>query len=218
MATWAHMQTDIYLLRHGETEWNTQKRLQGQSDSPLTEEGRRLLPAVARRIAEIAPEAVVSSDLGRAMETARGACNGLGIPIEPNPAFRERSFGAFEGLSWEEVRRRFPAEFEESQRNRWHFTPPDGESWNDAMARVIAGINELVEKYDGRRILLVSHGGVCQVIVRFVLGIPNELPRRFEIRNLSLHHIVHRAEDGFFLETLGDTRFLKAAGATRDGQ
>jgi probable phosphoglycerate mutase len=202
------METHIFLLRHGETEWNAARRLQGQSDSPLTEAGRAQLPAVARRVAALDPDVIISSDLGRAMETARGVSEGLDIGIEPNQVFRERSFGHLEGLSWEEVSRRYPEEYAEARTNRWHFTPPGGESWNDAAGRVVAGLEELVMRHAGKRLLIVSHGGVCQLVVRHVLGIPNELPRRFEIRNLSLHHIVNR-EGIFFVETLGDRSHLE---------
>ena len=156
----------LYLLRHGETEFNLEGRLQGQRDSPLTARGRTQARAhgalLKTLIAEPETWRVVASPLGRAMATARLACAELGLPeaaIENDPRLKEIAYGEWEGLTWAEAEARDPDAWAARERDRWGFVVPGGESY--AMVAVRAGA--FLGETRGNSIV-VSHGGIGRVL------------------------------------------------------
>jgi broad specificity phosphatase PhoE len=160
----------IFLVRHGETEWNRARRYQGWSDSPLTERGVAQAEAIGRRLRtlpEAADSEIVASPIGRARRTAEiiALCLGRTAPLRFDERLREISLGSWDGLDRREIRSRLAAEFEEFE---WYFRTPDGESY-DAFAGRIAGW--LREVGDGP-VIAVSHGVVTRVLRGLYAGLP----------------------------------------------
>jgi broad specificity phosphatase PhoE len=160
----------IFFARHGETDWNAAGRWQGQTDVPLNEVGRAQARALGVRMRGEGIRALGSSDLSRARETA--AIVGEGVGIEPSfvePAFRERAYGIFEGLTREECVARYPREwraFEDDPR-----TPPDGvESLAVVTERMLVGLHRLIARREDR-LLVVSHGRAIRSIVTAIAGV-----------------------------------------------
>jgi probable phosphoglycerate mutase len=205
------METRLFLVRHGETEWNRDKRLQGHSDSALTSEGRRQALRLANRLKRLQLEALYASDLGRAYSTAEVIGRQCGLSVARNRELRERSYGRFEGRSWAEIKEEFPEEYEACMARLAEYVPPEGESLKQMAERAWRAVDGIVLNHPGQRIAAVTHGGVLHVVVKRVLQIPLDAPRRFHLRNGSVHCLVYE-EDGAFLETMGDTCHLRGDG------
>ena len=164
----------VIVWRHGRTEWNVARRVQGQTDIPLDEVGRAQAREGAARLASLEPHRVVSSDMSRASETAAVLGQLTGIPIEMDARFRERSFGEREGLTLAESWERFPDEMA-----RWaaggeaHI--PGSETSEEAASRFVAALNEYIAELQAHQTLVVvSHGGASRVGVCAFLGLPRE--------------------------------------------
>jgi uncharacterized phosphatase len=150
------MPTRIILARHGETDWNRERRWQGHSDRPLNDTGRNQARALAAELAGEPISAVYSSDLMRSHETARIVAEQLGLDVVAVPGLRERRFGSWEGLQDVEVERRFPGVH----------SPPDGESREEMLRRVLESLDAIAESHPGRTVLVVSHGGPIRAVLR----------------------------------------------------
>ena len=160
----------LYLVRHGETAWNAEQRMQGWRDSALTDRGVRHAHTHATLLEREAVQALVISPLGRARETA-GIINAkLGLPTRVDARMKERSYGDWEGLTLDEIERRWPVEWAERRRDPFHFRPPGGESLADLMGRVAAAIDE-VSSHDAERVAIVSHGMTGRALLAHVLGL-----------------------------------------------
>ena len=147
--------TDLILVRHGETEWNRLKRVQGRTDIPLNETGREQARATAERLTGEHFDAVVASPLSRAAETARIIADGLGIgPIELVDDLVERNYGEAEGMTGADID------------TRWGGTLEAQESREEIIARVKPALLTLAESHPGQRVLVVSHGGVIGSLIR----------------------------------------------------
>lgn len=209
------MTTDLILLRHGETAWNRERRIQGQLDTPLNDEGLRQARAAARRLAAEAshwalddPRAqgrpvMLSSDLTRCRQTAEPIASALGLDFALDARLRERAYGVFEGRTWPEIRRDDAERFD-----RWQSRDPDfdaggGESLRRFAARVEGTLFDLAVRHRGRTLVLVTHGGVLDVVNRLCRGLTLEAPRDFEIPNASLNRIRFDGER-FELRVWGD--------------
>jgi broad specificity phosphatase PhoE len=150
--------TEILLARHGETDWNRARRVQGQTDRPLNDEGRRQAAELARSLAGEHLDAVYASDLLRALDTARVVAEPRGLDVVTLPELRERDFGTWEGLTDAEILERFP----HARTAPWG----DAETREQLAARVIAAVDEIVERHAGGRVLIVSHGGPIRAVLR----------------------------------------------------
>jgi broad specificity phosphatase PhoE len=151
--------TTILLARHGETDWNLERRVQGHSDRPLNETGLAQARALAESLADEPLDAVYSSDLLRAYETARIVAEPHGLEVIPVPALREKHFGTWEGLTDEEVLDRFP----QAVGGGWG----DAETSEELGERVRAALNEIAAKHQNGRVLVVTHGGPLRVALRW---------------------------------------------------
>ncbi len=192
------MHTELYLVRHGETQWNVEKRFQGQTDSPLTENGKEQALILGRFLQGISFDALITSDLGRAEETARLINSFLNISaFTLEPLLRERNFGIFHGLSREEAEKNYPQEAAMIWSGNADAAVPGGESKNQLRQRVQHFLDEIPVKYPGKRILAVTHGGVVNTIVRLILRIPFEEPRRFKLPNTGLSIFVYEKNEWF---------------------
>jgi broad specificity phosphatase PhoE len=168
--------TVILLARHGESDWNVERRWQGHADRPLTVRGRRQAQALADRLAEIELDAVYTSDLRRARETAETVARAQSLEVHVRPALREVDVGAWSGLSREEARARFPQGFA-----RWIGGSPgwdDGESYEEMSERVLGAVRTIVADHPEGRVLVVSHGGPIRAIHAAALGLDVHAYRR----------------------------------------
>lgn len=184
-------ETTILLIRHGETAWNAERRLQGHLDIALNEEGERQARALGRALAGERIDRVISSDLLRARRTAQVLAHHHGIGVGLDPALRERCYGGFEGLLYSEIAQRFPAEFAAWQgRDVDGVLPPGanrGETFRAFYDRVNGAILRWAAAHPGQVLALVAHGGVLECAYRAALGLSLETPRDFKVHNASIN-------------------------------
>lgn len=204
------MKTEFILLRHGETEWNSLGRLQGHQDSPLSPEGLRQADALAARLSTVPFQALYSSDLGRALETARRIAARTGHSVLPDLRLRERGLGIFEGLTRDEASQRHPEVFAQYATGGPEFVVPSGESTLQRLRHAVGCLEELGARHPGTRVVVVTHGGVLSSLFRHSLGIPHGAPRAFSVLNASWNHFDYH-ERTFRLVTWGDVNHLRAA-------
>ena len=185
--------TDILLIRHGETAWNAEKRLQGHLDIPLNAEGRRQAAAVARALAGERIDAIISSDLGRARNTAQAVAQAHGLALRTDPALRERCFGAFEGLLYAELEARFPQAYLQWRARDAHARYPDGERRAETFAefadRAVSAIRRIAQEHSGQQIAVFTHGGVLDCVYRAAHGMDISAPRSFEVLNAAINRV-----------------------------
>lgn len=184
------MDTSLVLIRHAETVWNREGRLQGSQDSPLTDFGVEQARQLGRRLGRRPFDAVHSSDSGRCRETARVALAGA-----PDPRFdvklRERNLGAWEGRTWKDILAAFPEAARDYKQDP-SFRPPGGESWNELRDRVMSVLNQIVKVYPGQRVAVVTHGGALRAAVFGAMGLPAENWGTWATWNTGLSRMDHR--------------------------
>jgi broad specificity phosphatase PhoE len=151
--------TTLLLARHGETDWNRELRVQGTSDTELNALGRAQAAELAQELAETELDAIYSSDLSRARETAEIIAATRGHDVRVDPGLRERDFGSWEGLTREEIDTRF-ADHEQH----------DGETYEQVRARMLATAHKLVAAHPGETVLVVSHGGALNALWHDAVG------------------------------------------------
>lgn len=199
--------TRFIVIRHGETDWNVASRIQGHSDSPLTAAGVAQAEAIARRLASERFDALVSSDLGRALATARIIAARTGHAIATDPGLRERNFGRGEGLTYGELDHEYPDVFSKVRETDPDYVIPGGESRRQLYERVRATFEALAEAHAGRRIAVVSHGGVLASLYRVIHGIGIATPHPIPIVNASFNALA--CEGGrWVVEAWGDIAHL----------
>lgn len=202
------MLTKLFLIRHGETDWNTENRFQGQTETPLNELGRSQAERIANRLNGEGIEVIYSSDQARALETARIVGKKIGVEVIPSEQLREASYGEWEGLTWEEVKEGFPEELERRTADPDDYPPPGGETLRQMQSRVMAELNAIVSKQAGKRILVVCHAGPCNAVVCSVLGVSWIKRTVWKISNASLNIV--EIEDGTWrILTLNDMCHLR---------
>jgi probable phosphoglycerate mutase len=206
--------TRLVLVRHGETDWNAESRLQGHRPVPLNAHGRNEAKLLARRVAAERPRNLYSSDLARAMQTAQIIAEETGLEIIATPKLREADFGQWEGKTYAEVQADSPAAFDNWVQSDFHNAPPGGESAAELRERVIAFLAEVIEKHPGRTSALVTHGGPCKYAIAHTLGISPGGIYRYAVDNASVH-IIEIGPYGWRLATLNDTCHLRAATTTQ---
>ena len=202
-----HQKTQIVLIRHGETLWNLEGRIQGHLDSPLTDVGLAQAAALAEHFKFQKFAALYSSDLGRAYETARKISEQNGLPIIKERQLRERNFGLLQGVIKDTLANKFPEAYRHYRARDPAYVIPKGESFKQFHARCIKCFNELAQKHNKQRILVVAHGGVLVSLFKHTLNIPLEAPRRFLSLNTSIN-IFSYQEGNWMLEVWGDLSHL----------
>lgn len=164
----------LYLVRHGETDWNLQNRIQGQTDTPLNEQGRRQAQKLARKLQEKHHiSSIYSSRQKRALETAQVVGRAIGLEPEVRQGLEEISLGKWEGYTWRQVREKFPEEYQIWYNNRRYQIPPQGESYQQLLDRLLPVLADLMEKNDGN-VLAVTHSAVIMTLLSFVYDTPFE--------------------------------------------
>ena len=207
------IRTQIIIVRHGQTQWNTRKIRQGHLDSELTDKGVAQARALAQRLARESFTALYSSDLGRALHTARMIAAMTGHEIVTDERLRERHLGVFQGLSGDEIKDKHPEEYRLHRTLGPEYVIPGGESVRQQVARNVDCLDEIALKHPGEKVVVVTHGGVVSGLFRHALDIPLDAPRRFEFVNAGLN--VFAYEDGhWILRTWGDVSHLDPGAAT----
>jgi 2,3-bisphosphoglycerate-dependent phosphoglycerate mutase len=182
------MTTQILFIRHGETAWNRIKRIQGHIDIPLAESGIEQARLLGARLAKGARlDALWSSDLMRAQQTAQPIADALGLPLQLTEGLRERNYGAFQGHDSDQIAERFPHEYAHWQTRDPGFTPPEGESQRVFYHRVLHALEPILAKHPEGRIACVAHGGVLDCIYRFANGLALDAPRAWPLLNTSVN-------------------------------
>ncbi len=180
--------TRLCLVRHGETAWNAERRIQGQLDVPLSSVGHAQARAAARRLAREGFAAVYSSDLVRALHTAEAAARRLKLPIRRRSDLRERHYGVLQTLTFAEFAQHHPqAHTRFLAREEAFALPGGGESLRRFADRVHRCVDEIVAAHPGGQVLVVTHGGVLDILYRRASGKPLSAPRDFEIPNAGLN-------------------------------
>ena len=200
--------TRILAIRHGETAWNVDTRIQGQLDVPLNDKGRWQATRVAAALADEGITALYSSDLQRAWQTAQPLAEATGLAPRPERGLRERAFGVFEGLTWAEIEERWPAQSERWRRRDPEFGAEGGERLQDFYARAVAAAERLVQRHPGQTVLLVAHGGVLDCLYRAAARQPLQGARSWVLGNAAINRLLY-SEQGFALVGWNDDRHLE---------
>ena len=204
----------VYLVRHGETLWNAERRIQGQSDSPLTDKGETQARQVAERAKALGITHIITSDLGRTRRTAEIIADICGCDVTLEPRLRELDMGVLE-------RRPLDSLTEEEEGWRRQLVNgtadgriPEGESMQELSERMHAALAACLELPEGSRPLLVSHGMALGCLVSTILGLPAYAERRLRLRNCSISRIDYQQSpwlaSGWVVETAGDVSHLDA--------
>jgi probable phosphoglycerate mutase len=186
--------TEILLVRHGETDWNVEKRLQGHLDIALNAEGRRQASALGQILLNEPIDAIISSDLQRAAQTAWAIAAPRGMTMQIEPALRERCYGALEGLLYDDIDERYPDAYAawcaRDINVRYPVGKNDAETLAEFSLRAIEIVIRLAKQFDHKKIVIVTHGGVLECIYREAQGIGLSSPRDFSIFNASINRII----------------------------
>ena len=200
--------TRICFVRHGETDWNIERRMQGHIDLPLNAKGEEQAQALGRFFSGQQADALYSSDLLRARQTAQPIADALQRPMNVTVALREQHFGRCEGKVFAEIAALNPDDAQALiSRDPDYATPGGGESRRQHEARILGCIADLVSAHSGQTLVVVTHGGVLDVIYRRVHGLPSDAPRDYPIPNAGLNW-VSIAADQWLIERWGETAHL----------
>ena len=205
--------TRIIAIRHGETAWNVDTRIQGHLDIPLNDTGLWQARQVARALAGEPLSAIYASDLQRAHTTARAIAEVTGAPLVPEPALRERSFGELEGRTFAEIEAELPEQARRWRQRDPHFAPEGGETLVQLRERIAATTHRLAALHTGGLVVLVAHGGVLDVLYRLATGQELQAPRTWQLSNAAINRLLWTPE-GLTLVGWADTQHLDTA--TRD--
>ena len=215
----------IYIVRHGETEWNAKGRIQGHTDIGLSDRGREQAQATARRLAEVPFAVAYSSDMSRTRDTARIILGERDTPLHSVPELREHHKGVFEGLTVQQYRQRYPEQYRASLVNDPDFAPTGGETIRQSTARLtefVAGLgltpglgpgsaSDSGLKSEGLRpeddVLIVGHGGSLRSCIVALLQLPLEANWKFVMQNCALS-VIHTYPNNAVLHLYNDTSHL----------
>ena len=186
--------TRVFLIRHGETEWNKVRRLQGSSNVKLSPEGIHQAQMLAANAPFQSLDAIYSSDLVRAVETAKFLANKFGLRVRTMPELRETSFGFWEGKSISDLATAFPEDFGKFFTDPERCQPPHGETFLQCQARVINAMGRIVAANDNNNVAIVSHGAAIRLILCAALDIP--IHKMWAISQFNMALNILRIDDG----------------------
>jgi len=200
-------ETEIILIRHGETEWNSQQRMQGHSNSDLSSVGQAQIQALGQWMKNVPFDHIYSSDSLRAKQTAEAITQFSAHELQFDQRLREKNFGVFEGLTSEEARERHPEVFRLFKTAGSKYVIDEGESTQQLQDRALEIVNEIRIKHPEERVLLVTHGGFIRVVMKHSLGLSLETPTRFLIRNTGVFRL--EWEDKWLVSQMGGVSHLE---------
>lgn len=200
--------TRILAIRHGETAWNVDTRIQGHLDIPLNDTGRWQAERLARALAARDNiHAIYCSDLQRAHHTAQAIADATGAPLLTHAGLRERGFGIFEGKTYAEIEQTWPEESERWRQRVPHWAPPGGESLLQVRERITRTLHELAAGHPGEQIVLVAHGGIMDQLYRAATGQDLQAPRTWQLGNTAVNRLLWTPQ-GLSLVGWADTSHL----------
>ena len=202
--------TRIIAVRHGETAWNVDTRIQGHLDIPLNDRGLWQARQLANSLAGEPVSAVYASDLQRALATARAVASATGAPLHTEPGLRERCFGALEGKTFAEIEQEHPEQALRWRRRDPDYAPAGGESLLALRARVTEAAHRLAAQHPGGLVVLVAHGGPLDVLYRAATGQDIQAPRTWQLANAAINRLLWTPE-GLTLVGWADTQHLEAS-------
>ena len=200
-------ETEIILIRHGETEWNSQQRMQGHSNSDLSSLGQAQIQALGEWMKNVPFDHIYSSDSLRAKQTAEAITQFSGHELKIDLRLREKNLGVFEGLTSEEARERHPEVFRLFKTAGSKYVIDEGESTQQLQDRALEIVDEIRIKHPEEHVLLVTHGGFIRVVMKHSLGLSLETPTRFLIRNTGVFRLVW--EDKWIVSQMGGVSHLE---------
>lgn len=199
--------TRIIAIRHGETAWNVDTRIQGHLDIPLSANGRWQAERLAEALRGEPIQAIYASDLTRAWETAQYVGRATGVNVTPEIGLRERGFGDFEGKTFAEIEVLLPEQSLRWRKRDPEFSPAGGESLVALRARVVDAAQRLAALHPGEQIALIGHGGVMDVLYRAATRLDIQAPRTWTLGNAAINRLMWTPE-GFTLVGWADTHHL----------
>jgi broad specificity phosphatase PhoE len=197
----------LLIVRHGETEWNAEGRIQGHTDIGLSEKGAEQARSLGQRLADRQIDVAYSSDLKRTSETAKLALSGRDITLNETPRLREYNKGIFEGMTLSEIQEKFPAEYPKYLEKDLSYAPEGGETTRDVSTRMASIFAEIKANHLDETVLVVSHGGVLRAAMVSLLGMPLEGNWSFVFGNCGLT-MVDTYTDNAVLRLFNDTSHI----------
>jgi 2,3-bisphosphoglycerate-dependent phosphoglycerate mutase len=201
--------THVIAIRHGETDWNAQQRIQGHADIELNLLGRAQAECLVTALRDEPLAAVYASDLSRARATAEPFARAMGLTVRLDAGLRERAFGEFEGRSYAEIEAQWPEMAKAWRRRDLDFRPPGGESLEQFQGRCVQTAIRLAEVHPGQAIALVAHGGVLDALYRAACRTGPQAPRTWQLANAAINRLL-LADEGLMLVGWNDCRHLEA--------
>lgn len=184
----------VYIVRHGTTDWNQERRIQGHLDPPLNAVGCSQAFLVSQRLTQLGATALYSSDLQRAYHTAQVIGQAVGLRVVQKTGLREINFGSWQGLTSQQIRECDPDGYAARRANPYDVTPAGGETWRQFYDRAVRALHEILESTPAQRLIVVTHGGVCIVLGLRALGLDCTGKRTFGNDNCSIHTIAVSGE------------------------
>lgn len=183
-------ETEIILIRHGETEWNSQKRMQGHSNSDLSEVGRGQIQALGELMKNVSFDHIYSSDSLRTSQTAEAITQYSGHTLQFDQRIREKNLGVFEGLTSTEAKERHPEIYRLFKTAGANYVIDEGESTQQLLERALEFSEEIRLRHPQERVVMVTHGGVVRVLMKHALGLSIDAPTRFIIKNTGIFGLI----------------------------
>lgn len=199
--------TRITAVRHGETAWNREQRIQGALDIALNATGQQQAQRLAQALKDETIDAIYSSDLLRAWDTARALSEASGVALHTDVGLRERAFGRFEGRTFSEIERDWPDQALRWRKREPQWAPLGGESLIALRLRVLDTVTALARAHPGRHLVLVSHGGVLDVLYRAATGLDLQAARTWALGNATINRLLWTPQ-GFSLIGWADDQHL----------
>ncbi len=197
----------LILVRHGQTAWSVERRYQGKTDTALDETGQRQAAALGRYFGSVAVDAIYSSTLRRAAQTAAAISSATGVAVTLDQRLHETSFGLWEGLTYSEIEARYPQELAAWQRDPMRHTPPQGENLQQLSKRVASFLCDVEQQHASQTVVCVSHGGVVRAVICHALTLPSPVFWRLEVGSASVSEL-HLYSDTTTIALLNDRHML----------
>jgi broad specificity phosphatase PhoE len=188
--------TSFGLLRHGQTEWNKLKKIQGSCDSPLTSYGKEMITDWSLFLKKYNWDRILASDLGRVKETVSILNQELDIPVEYTSQLREQDWGEWEGMTIPYIKKTFGEDLERRVQMGWFFAAPNGETRHNVRERTISALSGAARKWPGQNILIVCHQGVIKSILYSITG-RKFLPGDEQMFKPNSFHLIGYEQDRF---------------------
>jgi probable phosphoglycerate mutase len=197
--------THLYLIRHARSTWNAARRMQGQADLPLDELGQRQAQALSQRFAEIEIDVIYSSPLVRAAATAEAIAQAKRLTVKFDDRLMERHMGDWTGLTGDEANQQYPDLW---PTNNWRLNgPPNGETYAALTSRAQAAFAAILADEAGKRVAVVSHGGLLNAYLLGLFGLSPQSPIHFHAENTAITHVIFE-QDAVHIMSFGDDRHL----------